>query len=49
MPIVDITAIAKTVEFRVFRGAADDGGFVRGIKVEGQAEEFSRRRLDEVD
>ncbi len=48
MPIVDITEIAKTVEFRVFRGAADDGGFVRGIKVEKQAEDFSRRRLDEL-
>jgi len=48
MEIVDITEIAKTVEFRVFRGTADDGGFVRGIKVEGKAEEFSRRRLDEL-
>ena len=48
MEIVDITAIAKTVEFRVFRGTADEGGFVRGIRVDGQAEAFSRRRLDEL-
>jgi len=48
MEITDITDIAKTVEFRVFRGTADGGGFVRGIKVEGRAEEFSRRRLDEL-
>jgi len=48
LEIIDITPIAKTVEFRVFRGAADGGGFVRGIKVEGQAEAFSRRRLDEL-
>jgi aspartyl-tRNA synthetase len=48
MEIVDITEIAKTVEFRVFRGTADEGGFVRGIKVAGRAEEFSRRRLDEL-
>lgn len=48
MEIVDITEIAKKVEFRVFRATADDGGFVRGIKVEGKAEEFSRRRLDEM-
>jgi aspartyl-tRNA synthetase len=48
MEIVDITEIAKTVEFRVFRGTADEGGFVRGIKVDAKAEEFSRRRLDEL-
>ncbi len=48
MEIVDITDIAKQVEFRVFRGAADGGGFVRGIKVEALAEDFSRRRLDEL-
>lgn len=48
MEIVDITEIAKTVEFRVFRSTADEGGFVRGIKVDGRAEEFSRRRLDEL-
>ncbi|MGV3483390.1 MAG: amino acid--tRNA ligase-related protein, partial [Planctomycetaceae bacterium] len=48
MEIVDITEIAKQVEFRVFRATADDGGFVRGIKVDGRAEEFSRRRLDEL-
>lgn len=48
LEIVDITDVAKTVEFRVFRGTADEGGYVRGIKVEGRAEEFSRRRLDEL-
>ena len=48
LEIVDITDIAKTVEFRVFRATADDGGFVRGIKVDAKAEEFSRRRLDEL-
>ncbi len=48
MEIVDITAIAKETEFRVFRATADDGGFVRGIKIEKRAEEFSRKRLDEL-
>jgi aspartyl-tRNA synthetase len=32
----------------VFRGAVDAGGFVRGIKVERRAEEFSRKRIDEL-
>lgn len=48
MEIVDLTSIAKETEFRVFRGTADAGGFVRGIKVDKRAEEFSRKRLDEL-
>lgn len=48
MEIVDLTSIAKETEFRVFRGTADSGGFVRGIKVDKRAEEFSRKRLDEL-
>ncbi|MDZ4851427.1 MAG: aspartate--tRNA ligase [Pirellulaceae bacterium] len=48
MEIVDLTNIAKETEFRVFRGTVDSGGFVRGIKVDRRAEEFSRKRLDEL-
>lgn len=48
MEIVDLTRIAQETEFRVFRGTADAGGFVRGIKVDKRAEEFSRKRLDEL-
>ncbi len=48
MEIVDCSEIAKTTAFRVFRGAVDAGGFVRGIKVEKRAEEFSRKRIDEL-
>jgi aspartyl-tRNA synthetase len=48
MEIVDLSEIAQQTEFRVFRGAVDGGGHVRGIKVEGRAEEFSRKRLDEL-
>lgn len=48
MEIVDCSHLAKQTEFRVFRGAVDGGGFVRGIKVEGKAEEFSRKRIDEL-
>ena len=32
----------------MFRGAVDNGGFVRGIKVEKRAAEFSRKRIDEL-
>ncbi len=48
MEIVDCSDLAKQSEFRVFRGAVDANGFVRGIKVEGRAEEFSRKRIDEL-
>ncbi|MEM6689574.1 MAG: aspartate--tRNA ligase, partial [Planctomycetota bacterium] len=43
MEIVDVTEVAKKTEFRVFRGTADGGGFVRGINVKGAATKYSRR------
>ncbi|MDF1842581.1 MAG: aspartate--tRNA ligase [Rubripirellula sp.] len=48
MEIVDITSIAKKTEFRVFRGTADSGGFVRGIAVKDAASKYSRRQIDEL-
>ena len=48
MEIVDCSDLARQSEFRVFRGAVDAGGFVRGIKVDQRAEEFSRKRIDEL-
>jgi aspartyl-tRNA synthetase len=48
MEILDCSDIARQSEFRVFRAAVDAGGFVRGIKVEKRAEEFSRKRIDEL-
>jgi aspartyl-tRNA synthetase len=48
LEIVDCSQLAQQSEFRVFRGAVDAGGFVRGIKIEGRAEEFSRKRIDEL-
>jgi aspartyl-tRNA synthetase len=48
MEIHDCSDLARQSEFRVFRGAVDQGGFVRGIKIDGRAEEFSRKRIDEL-
>jgi aspartyl-tRNA synthetase len=48
LEIVDISAQAKKTEFRVFRETVDAGGFVRGFNVNGRAEEFSRKRIDEL-
>jgi aspartyl-tRNA synthetase len=46
LEIVDLTAIAGESDFRVFRGAVEAGGRVRGIRVPGVAERFSRKDLD---
>ena len=46
MEIVDVTSVAKKTEFRVFRGTADAGNFVRGMRVKGAAEKYSRRQID---
>lgn len=48
LEIVDLSSIAAKSEFRVFRSAVDDGGFVRGINVKNAAADFSRRRIDEL-
>ena len=48
MEIVDLNEAVKPTEFRVFKSALESGGHVRGIKVEARAEEFSRKRIDEL-
>ncbi len=48
LEIVDLTALAGESEFRVFRGAVESGGRVRGIRVPGAAGKFSRKELDEL-
>lgn len=48
MEIVDCTDIAAQTEFRVFRGVADAGNFVRGVNAKGAAPKFSRKRIDEL-
>lgn len=48
MEIVDVTSVARKTEFRVFRGTADSGGFVRGIPVKNAATKYSRRQIDEL-
>ncbi len=47
LPIVDLTDIAKTCDFTVFRNIADDGGFVRAINVKGWAD-YNRSDVEEL-
>lgn len=46
MELKDVTEIAKTVDFKVFRAVAESGGRVRGINVKNAADQFSRRDID---
>lgn len=47
LPIVDLTGIAKTCSFSVFRSVADKGGVVRAINVKGGAD-FTRSTIEEL-
>ncbi len=47
MEIIDLTAIASTCGFKVFREIADGGGTVRAINAKGCAT-FSRKDLDDL-
>ena len=48
LEIVDLTAIAGESDFRVFRGAVENSGRVRGLRVPGAAAKFSRKDLDDL-
>ena len=48
LEIVDVGDIAKQTEFQAFKGALDAGGAVRALNVNGGAEKFSRKQLDEL-
>jgi aspartyl-tRNA synthetase len=48
MELIDCTDLAKETAFRVFRAVADSGGFVRGIRAQGAASQYSRKNIDEL-
>ncbi|HET7270523.1 MAG TPA: aspartate--tRNA ligase [Rubrobacter sp.] len=47
LELKDVSEIAADSEFKVFKGAVDSGGSVRGIAVEGLGD-LTRRELDEL-
>lgn len=47
MPIYDITNIAKTSGFEVFRNVTESGGVVRAVCVKGKAD-FSRTEIEDM-
>ena len=48
MTLVDVSALAARSDFKVFRGAVESGGIVKGICAAGAAEKFSRKAIDEL-
>lgn len=48
MELVDIADIAATCGFSVFNKTIQNGGRVRGIRVVGAAEKYSRKNIDEL-
>jgi aspartyl-tRNA synthetase len=48
LEIVDVGDIAAQTEFQAFRGVLDTGGRVRALNVNGAADKFSRKQLDEL-
>jgi len=48
MELVTLSDVLRGAEFKVFSGALEKDGIVSGINVKGRAEEFSRKKLDEV-
>ncbi len=48
MEIADITDLASTCGFGVFKSTAESGKFVRGVNAKGAAPKYSRKRIDEL-
>ncbi|MBO8172634.1 MAG: aspartate--tRNA ligase [Bacillaceae bacterium] len=48
MELVDISDIAANCDFKVFRGAVEKGGQVKGINVKGVAAQYSRKEVDDL-
>jgi len=46
MELVDLNEIAKASSFKVFSGAVENGGMVKGLTVKGAAQQFSRKNID---
>ena len=48
MPINDITEVFKNTEFTVFKNVIDNGGVINCLVVKGQADNYSRKNLDQL-
>ena len=46
LKLQNVSDVVKNCEFKVFSGAIEQGGSVRGINVKGGADKFSRKEID---
>jgi len=48
LELVNLNETVKDVDFAVFRNALEANGHVKGMNVEGQAQAFSRKKIDQL-
>ncbi len=48
LELQDLSGILQNTEFRVFAGALQEGGSVRGINLKGKADQLSRKEIDKL-
>ncbi|WP_444658988.1 aspartate--tRNA ligase [Caproiciproducens sp. R2] len=48
LELIDLTEDLKRTGFRVFKGAVEGGGSVRGINLKGLADKLSRKEIDKL-
>lgn len=48
MELVTLNPVLAATDFKVFSGAIESGGIISGINVKSRAEEFSRKKLDDL-
>ncbi len=48
LELCDLSDVLKDTEFKVFAGAIEAGGSVRGINVKGAADKLSRKEIDKL-
>jgi len=48
LELVNLNEIVADVDFAVFKSALEANGHVKGINVEGQAQNFSRKKIDQL-
>ncbi len=48
LELVNLNEVVKDVDFAVFKNALDNGGYVKGINVKGEASNYSRKKIDKL-
>ncbi|QLK85996.1 aspartate--tRNA ligase [Staphylococcus sp. 17KM0847] len=46
MELIDVSELGETMDFKVFKGAVENGGQVKAIVVEGAAKDYTRKDID---